>query len=273
MAPPLVCQHGCARWAQLADDHNNASQASVNRLWMSPAMLSSAGAACAIPGNLGVPDSPICYCAGTAAQPTSARGRCADPLVPTPQQINLQYGASQDELIVSFVTIAASGAPLAAAARANSTPVVELCDAAACVNATGTSTLYREAQHASREYLFQFVPLTRDLLVPGTHYTYRCISGESGAVWSSPLTFRMRDAAAPLRFALFGDMGLYPFNNLGNLVNDVEGELVEAVVHLGDLAYNLAMDNGTRGDGYLMSMQRVVGHVPWITVIGELLTL
>jgi hypothetical protein len=53
-----------------------------------------------------------------------------------------------------------------------------------------------------------------------------------------------RDPAQPLRFAIFGDQGVYPFNNMGNLIEDRAGGLVDLVVHLGDAAYNLAMQGG-----------------------------
>ena len=273
MAAPVNCTHGCATWANLAGSFNKASQAAVNALWASPAQLAAAGSSCAIPGNWGVPDSAVCYCAGTATQPSSAWARCADPVVPSPQQVFLQHGATQDELIVSFTTVVAAGGPRrlrAGPGAGASPPRVELCRAGgSCVTTNGTTTLYSEAQHTARVYAFHFVVLPPALLAPGVTYTYRCHSGDAGGAWSPEFTFVRPAAAAPLRFALFGDMGLYPFNNIGNLVNDVDAGRIGAVVHLGDHAYNLAMDGGTRGDGYFIAMQRVLSRVPMVSVVGN----
>lgn len=73
----------------------------------------------------------------------------------------------------------------------------------------------------------------------------------------------------PLRFALFGDQGLYPFSSVGNLLDDRAAGRIDAVLHLGDAAYNLAMANGTRGDGYLTALEPLLSDIPWVPVIGN----
>jgi hypothetical protein len=199
--------------------------------------MPAAGSACAMPanfagqpevdaaGNLGFSFSfgPQCYCAGTAAAPSSASGYCRDPAVPTPQQVHLMFGASEDELVVSFVTVDA-GAPLAGA------PVAELCRAAggACVNASGTTVRAPEPQAPTRVLSYHVVVLPA--VARGAAYTYRVRGATADGVWSGPFALRPRPvAAAPTVLAVVGDLGVYSYNSFGNFRDDAT---LQAHVHL-----------------------------------------
>ena len=56
---------------------------------------------------------------------------------------------------------------------------------------------------------------------------------------------------------------------MGNVVDAAAAGDIDYVVHLGDLAYNMEMSNGTRGDGYMYAMQPLLSLVPWVTVEGN----
>ncbi len=280
MAPPPACALGCAPWADLAAGHNSAAQASVDALWASADAQRAAGSSCAMPALFaGQPEAeahlpsvaeplgfdfsfgPQCFCAGSAAAPTSASGYCADPLVPTPQQVNLQFGASERELSVAFVTL--DGArPLVAP------PLVELCDGAGanCRNVSGTTKRMQEPQLLSRVYSFHVVTLPSPL-APGASFTYRVRGGTADGAWRGGFAFTTRPAAAaPTRFATCGDLGPYPYASNGNLLAD---ETLSFFVHLGDHAYNMAMGGGARGDAYMIGLQPVLSRTPWLSVIGN----
>jgi hypothetical protein len=221
-----------------------------------------AGASCAIPANLAVPEGAACFCKGTPAAPTDQWGYCVDPPVPTPQQINLQFGGSGASLQVAFVTVD-FGAPLAGP------PLVELCDAggAACANYTGRTTRAPEPQNVTRVVSYSFVPLPP--LAAGTTYTYRCLPGTPVGAWSPWQRTSTPQAGAPLSFALFGDQGLYPFSSVGNLLDDRAAGRIDFMVHLGDLAYNMEMASGGRGDGYMFALQPLLSDVPWLASMGN----
>ena len=281
MAPPPACALGCARWSDLASSHNTAAQASVDALWASSDAQRAAGASCAMPALFaGQPEGeaqlagasgeplgfdfsfgPQCYCAGSAAAPTSASGYCADPLVPTPQQVNLQFGASEHELSVAFVTL--DGArPLV------SPPLVELCNGAGaqCVNVSGATTRMPEPQLLSRVYSFHLVTLPAPL-APGASFSYRVRGGTADGAWRGGFSFTTRPAAAaPTRFATCGDLGPYPYASNGNLLSDPS---LSFFVHLGDHAYNMAMGGGARGDAYMIGFQPVLSRTPWLSVVGS----
>lgn len=265
MGAPQECDPGlgCAAWSDLAGSYNSASQSSVDAFWINATKQASAGSSCAIPGNFGVPQGALCYCAGTAGAPVSTWGYCLDPPIPTPQQVNIQFGANGDEIQIAFVTLD-EGAPLAFA------PSVEWCDGSgrACVNISGATTRAPEPQLPSRVYSYSFVPIPQTLYNASLSYVYRA-RGPTAFGASSPWFRTKARAPGPLRFALFGDQGVYPFSNMGNIYDDVAADAVSFVVHLGDVAYNMAMEGGGRGDGWFYAMEPVLSQVPWFSSIGN----
>jgi hypothetical protein len=236
----------------------------VDSLWASAVAERDAGSSCAIPANLGVPLGAACYCAGVPAAHSTAWGYCTEPEVPYPQQVNLQYGASGAELQVAFVT-ADRGAPLVRA------PIVEACalGGGGCVNASGYTTRAPEPQLPSRVLSYSFVPLPPALTAPGSRFTYRALPGTEPAAWSREFLVSLPTAGAPQRMAVFGDQGLYPFSSVGNLIDDARAGAINSVLHLGDLAYNLAMANGSRGDGYMYALEPLLSGNPMIYTEGN----
>ena len=142
--------------------------------------------------------------------------------------------------------------------------------AEAAAPVAGVTRVYVEPGGAHRRYYMHFVKLAG--LRPRTTYHYAVRSGASA--WSETLAFTSlyyggADAGGTTKVAIFGDMGVYAWNNMGNLIDDIARGAVDAVVHLGDHAYNLAEGDGARGDGYLNALQGVVGRVPWVPVLGN----
>lgn len=264
MTPPLECEFGCAVWADLSNSHSDASQAYVDSLWADAVAERAAGSSCAIPANWGVPQGAACYCAGVPAAHSTAWGYCSEPRVPTPQQVNLQYGASGAELQVAWVT-ADRGAPLVRA------PLVEVCAPAGggCVNASGRSARAPEPQLPSRVLTYSFVPLPAAATAPGARFTYRALPGTEPAAWSQAFEVQLPAAGAAQRMAVFGDQGLYPYSSVGNLIDDLSGGAIHSVLHLGDFAYNLAMSNGTRGDAYMYALEPLLARAPMVWTLGN----
>lgn len=265
MLPPSVCENGCvASWADVAASYSSVPQSTVDALFFDRSLMNTS--ACALPANLGVPEGASCYCAGTSAAPSKLFGTCEEPLIPQPQQINLQFGADGSSIQVAFVTIE-RGAPLVAPPR------VELCGpalSAPCVNVSGTTTRAPEPQDPTRVYSYSFVQLPR--LTPRGAYTYRAIGGTDAASWSPRVAFSapaLTPGTFPVSFAVFGDQGVYPYSSIGNLRDDVANDAIQFLVHLGDLSYNLAMDNGTRGDGYMYALEPSLSRIPWLASIGN----
>ena len=71
------------------------------------------------------------------------------------------------------------------------------------------------------------------------------------------------------RLAMFGDMGVYAWNNMGNLKSDCDAGVIDAVVHIGDHAYNEGDADERRGDGYMNMYQPIVTQCPWMPIVGN----
>ena len=63
------------------------------------------------------------------------------------------------------------------------------------------------------------------------------VGGHPRAVWSDRAVFRALAApGTPATVAIYGDMGICPHNNVGNLLADCAAGRIEAIVHMGDHA-------------------------------------
>jgi len=117
-------------------------------------------------------------------------------------------------------------------------------------------------KHKGSVYNFHFVKMAD--LQPGQVYYYRVRAG--GSAWSTVHSFSTAVAEGPTTAAIFGDMGVYSYNNMGNLLEDSDAARISAIFHLGDHGYHLT---GTRGDGYINAFSKVLARVPWVPVLGN----
>jgi hypothetical protein len=104
---------------------------------------------------------------------------------------------------------------------------------------------------------------------PREEYEYRVSACTNGCAWSSVARFRSLYSEGETRLAMFGDLGAYAWSNMGNLKNDAESRLIDAIVHLGDHAYNMGGDDERHGDAYLDHLQPILRQVPWVPVLGN----
>lgn len=255
--PPAECPHGCALWANLSADGNTRDQTTVNDKFRFLAPPPSAGRSCAMPaydpGELGLG---WCYC---RASLDSSWGNCLPLRGSVPEQLNLQWVAD-DAYSLGFVTFDG---------YAPSAPTVLLATSPDLANGRVISgvTNYWAQEGSTRQYSFHFVPLTG--LLPATTYFYAASSGAQGGVRSAVYSFTTRDPAAPLKFGIFGDMGVFPVNNMDVLHNDSS---ISLVVHMGDHAYQMSSDDGAHGDGYMIAWEGVLTKKPWLAVMGNQLS-
>jgi len=170
-----------------------------------------------------------------------------------PEQVNLQV-ANGDTVVVSFVTFEDS---------APENPPFVILDGKRVEGVThehktpaGTRTLY-----------MHFVRLSG--LKPRHKYPYAVSSGGKNAHLSEMYTFRAPYSSGETRLNIFGDMGVYQWTNMGNLLQDCEDGTADAVVHMGDHAYNEGQNDEKRGDGYMNMYSKILSQCPWVPVVGN----
>lgn len=267
-----------------------------------PSLLPVLGARCAIPGralhsltqpvavNMTAMEAaafygPICPC---RTDRTSAieYHTCTAPLF-VPEQINLQL-ANSTTIVVSFVTheLAPPMAPPIARIGIASEPgpprvilsgvshwyeTSHANGSKACVQVTG-STMKCNVRNLTMHFI-RFPSLQ-----PRRYYKYQVRSGGSDDAWSQVYTFRApyghgtaanSGGSNVTRVAIYGDMGNDAGNNMGNLRADCAAGTIDAIVHMGDHAYNMGNGDDYHGDAYMQAFQNVLARCPWLPVIGN----
>ena len=192
-----------------------------------------------------------------AASAPAARAYCTSAQG-VPEQVNLQL-ASPSSAVVHFVTFEAE-LPVAAPTATLSAPHGG--------GRTIAGVTHRYTTSGGRVYFMHFVRL--DGLAPRTEYSYSVKSGGRGAAASPPATFRAPYASGVTRINIFGDLGIYTWNALSGLEADCASGAADAVVHLGDHAYNEADGDERRADGYMSAYSAaVLARCPWLPIVGN----
>ena len=238
-------------------------------------------------------DTSYCYCAKAANLPKKW-GYCRSaPSVP--EQINVVAGQGQS-VVIAFVTMwePAFATDLAGIGLAAPTPprVKYSINGKNSRTVTGVTHLYsspspdpgnksdpvnRYWEVTARNYSFHFVKLTD--LPEGAAVTYQCASGTEPATWSDSFAFQApfgstftkdgRAGPGETVVDMFGDMGIYNWNNLKNMKDDLAKGHLDAIFHIGDHAYNLGAENDLRGDGYLQAYSALVSQVAWVPIVSR----
>ncbi len=71
------------------------------------------------------------------------------------------------------------------------------------------------------------------------------------------------------RFAVYGDMGSTNARSLTRLQEDVAHNIYDAILHIGDFAYDLDFQNGRNGDLFMNQIQPIAAYVPYMTLPGN----
>ncbi|XP_053328339.1 acid phosphatase type 7 [Spea bombifrons] len=107
----------------------------------------------------------------------------------------------------------------------------------------------------------------RDLRAGG-RYVYHCGS-ERG--WSPTFYFRatLGGSSWGPRLAVFGDMGNENAQSLSRLQKDTQMDMYDAILHVGDFAYDMDKDNARVGDEFMRQIESVAAYVPYMTCPGN----
>lgn len=105
-------------------------------------------------------------------------------------------------------------------------------------------------------------------LSPKTRYTYHCGS-ELG--WSSEFWFETppTDTEWSPHIAIFGDMGNENAQSLARLQEEAQRRLYDAIIHVGDFAYDMNSDNAQVGDQFMRQIEPLAAYVPYMVCPGN----
>ncbi|CAD6186683.1 unnamed protein product [Caenorhabditis auriculariae] len=103
-------------------------------------------------------------------------------------------------------------------------------------------------------------------LHPGARYYY---SAGSANEMSRVFSFFQPDGTRPLRAAVYGDVSLVNGFSIGPLVEAVKNAEFDLIIHLGDFAYDLGKENGSKGDAFMNALEPIMAEVPYMTIAGN----
>ncbi|XP_071079882.1 acid phosphatase type 7-like isoform X1 [Haliotis cracherodii] len=172
-----------------------------------------------------------------------------------PEQIHLSYGRDPTQMIVTWSTV-----------NSTNSSIVKYGLSPASVNqqATGYSTHFVDGGTEHRAQYIHRVVITG--LTPGQKYYYHCGSSYG---WSDPFNFTAMPKGnnwSP-RLVMYGDMGNVNAQSLPRLQREVD--MYDAVLHVGDLAYDLDANNSRIGDAFMRQIQTIAGYLPYMTCPGN----
>lgn len=188
--------------------------------------------------------------------------------VGVPEQVNLQI-ASPDTVVVSWITFEdtkPSNPPKVFASRAAEDLSQRRGEAAKPI--TGVTQIHTTA--GGRTYYMHFVRLSG--LQPHARYSYQVQSGSEGAALSDTFSFRAPYGEGETRIDIFGDMGIYTWNNMEWLLKDCNSgsdTAADLIVHMGDHAYNEGEGDERRADAYMSGYQATLSQCPWMPIVGN----
>ncbi|KAL1138630.1 hypothetical protein AAG570_008693 [Ranatra chinensis] len=133
-------------------------------------------------------------------------------------------------------------------------------------SAHGESKLFVDGGPEKRKQFIHRVRLTN--LLPRQKYVYHCGS-EFG--WSEQYWFFTADSTVNWspKLAVFGDMGNINARSLPYLQEEAQKHMYDAILHVGDLAYDMRDENGQVGDQFMRQIAPVAGYVPYMVCPGN----
>ncbi|VDO06659.1 unnamed protein product [Brugia timori] len=184
------------------------------------------------------------------------------PYYAQPEQIALSYGGNVSAMWITWLTY-----------NDTFSSIVEYGINDLRWSVKGSSVLFIDGgKQRSRRYIHR-VLLTG--LIPGTiyrtftpHEKYH-VGSEYG--WSSSYRFKAMQNLTNHEYiyAVYGDLGVVNARSLGKIQQQAQRSLIDAVLHIGDMAYNLDTDEGQFGDQFGRQIEPVAAYVPYMMVVGN----
>uniref|UniRef100_A0AAQ4NQ99 Purple acid phosphatase n=1 Tax=Gasterosteus aculeatus aculeatus TaxID=481459 RepID=A0AAQ4NQ99_GASAC len=134
------------------------------------------------------------------------------------------------------------------------------------MSARGDAALFVDSGEEERKMYIHRVTLTD--LKPAATYVYHCGSDDG---WSDVFSFAALNDSASFspRFALYGDLGNENPQSLARLQKETQLGMYDAILHIGDFAYDMHEDNARIGDEFMRQIQSIAAYVPYMTCPGN----
>lgn len=180
---------------------------------------------------------------------------CDGVLYYQPEQVHIAFGSNIHQIVVTWSTFSDTIESL-----------VEYGIGGLVLQAKGNSTLFVDGGSKGHTQYVHRVIL--DNLTPNSKYFYHC---GSNLGWSNMFSFNTlpTDDDWTPRLVIYGDMGNENAQSLVRLQEDTQRGLYDAVLHIGDFAYDMDSNNGSVGDEFMRQIEPVAAYLPYMTCPGN----
>jgi 3',5'-cyclic AMP phosphodiesterase CpdA len=106
-------------------------------------------------------------------------------------------------------------------------------------------------------------------LLPGQTYSYQVGNGLLTSKIFQLRTLQDNSPEYVPKIAIYGDLGNENGQSIPWLMSEVEKNRIDAVFHIGDIAYDLADNSGKNGDEFMRRIEPIASKVPYMVVPGN----
>lgn len=179
----------------------------------------------------------------------------SDEIHTQPEQVHISYGVGPTQMMITWLTINSTNQSIVEYGL-NRFDQVEF----------GKETKFIDGGSEKRIMYVHRVLLKS--LQPDTTYRYHCGSnlGWSEVFWFT--TMKEGTNWSP-RFAVYGDMGNVNAQSLTRLQEETQRGMYDAILHVGDMAYDMDTDNARVGDEFMRQIEPVAAYIPYMTCVGN----
>lgn len=173
-----------------------------------------------------------------------------------PEQVHLSMGPVDNSMTVTWSTFNDTGIS-----------IVEygINDFSAVENSSDITTFVDGGIKKRKQFIHR---VTLKNLKPKSKYIYHC---GSDLGWSDEFWFVTLDPSpsSSARLAVYGDMGNVNAQSLPRLQKETQQHKYDAILHVGDFAYDMDWDEGKVGDQFMNQIQPIAAYVPYMVCVGN----
>lgn len=174
-----------------------------------------------------------------------------------PEQTHIAAGASPDQMIITWSTF-----------NATTDSTVQYGSDGKFEHKTfGSAHKWVDQGPEQKVQFIHKVTLTG--LAPATNYSYQVGSNSNG--FSAPFSFKTWPAGEKWSPSLlvYGDLGVDNAQSLTRINMDTNAGMYDAVLHVGDIAYDMVVNNSRVGDKFMRLIEPVASKLPYMVCPGN----
>lgn len=174
-----------------------------------------------------------------------------------PEQVHLAFGERVNDIVATWSTFDECGTII------EYWPII---DPQSRRTINGTSTRFIDGGRKKHQQYIHRVLIPN--LKEKTRYEY-IVGSDLG--WSPVFSFlvpQINPNWSP-SVAIFGDMGNENAQSLAYLQKESEQDMYDAMIHVGDFAYDMDTQNAKVGDQFMRQIQQIAAYVPYMVCAGN----